>query len=89
VLADAVSAVPTSGSITTLQAIVSGAGAALILNVNGIDTGLRCTITAPATSCTDTADSVSVNAGDLVAVHFIAAGSAALRHLRFTAALVG
>ncbi len=89
VLADAVSAVPTSGSITTLQAIVAGEGATLTLNVNGTDTGLKCTITAPATSCTDTTDSVGVNAGDLVAVHFVATGTAALRHLRFTAALVG
>jgi hypothetical protein len=52
-----------------------GAGSyAVVVMKNGVATAMTCTITDPATSCSDSADSVRVSPGDEVEVRFTGAG---------------
>ena len=53
-----------------LSAAAGGAGSSYAFTVrkNGVDTSVTCTIAVAATSCSDTTNSVSFSAGDLISV---------------------
>lgn len=76
--------VPASGTLGNLfvnsGGIVPGAGATYVatLRKNGTNTPLACTITAVVTSCSDTTDSVTVVAGDLIDVMIVSSPTAQL-----------
>ncbi|HEV2815136.1 MAG TPA: hypothetical protein VGW10_17915 [Solirubrobacteraceae bacterium] len=64
---------------------VPGAGQfyRLTFQVNGADTALGCTITHPATACTDSADEVTIPAASLMAFELEVSATATARRVRF------
>lgn len=82
-LANAEMAWPTDGTFRNLYARASGsswtAGTTFTLYKNGSSTGLTCTIAASGTAANDTSNSVSVSAGDTIAIGVtLAAGSGSI-----------
>lgn len=86
---DAASVLASGGTIRGLRGhLTLGVGAVtLTLMLNGAATSLTCTFSGPATTCSDTTDSVPVSAGDVIAVRIANGSSNAIRHLSWTATL--
>ncbi len=72
---------PMAGTISSLYVSINAADATdtltLTLQVNGSDTALTCTVAATATTASDLAHSVSVNAGDVCKWKVVSNGSVA------------
>ena len=89
--ADAGTPIAIGGSLGNFRARQTAAGAdpvSLTVYVNGVSTGLSCTMLGGETSCADTVDTVSVSAGDLVAVE-VNAGDLADPHVHASFSLTG
>jgi hypothetical protein len=66
--------VPSSGTISRFYVRLSGAAGGgstsytFTVRIDGADTGITCTATGAATSCSDTSNSASVTAGQLISI---------------------
>jgi hypothetical protein len=82
----AVITVPAGTASTLVFSLSAAPGASntatITLRKNGADTALTCTISDPATSCSDTANSVTFTDGDLLTVRYNKTGG--LGHIRFS-----
>jgi len=87
---DAQQIVPVGGSLSRLYVRLNGSpgsGDSYTFTVrrNGADTSLSCTISGSATDCSDTADSVQLQAGDLIAIAAVPTSSPTGRQMSWTA----
>ena len=81
--------IPTGGKIKNLYAEASGTsnathGHTLTLMLNGVATDLACTMTGATVSCSDTADKITVAAGDTVSMRWEAVNTPSNRAVGFT-----
>jgi hypothetical protein len=84
---------PTAGTVTDLHILLSGdPGAspnqyAFAVMKNGVATSVTCTVGTGATSCSDSANTVSFVAGDLISLRSVPTSNPTARSVRFTASL--
>jgi hypothetical protein len=62
----------------------TGQSATLTIRKNGVSTALACSVSGTGTTCTDTADSVTFSAGDLLSILYNETGAAASSRIRFS-----
>jgi hypothetical protein len=64
----------------------SGKSYTITVRVNGLDTAVTCTILETATTCSDSAHTLTLNAGDLISLGVVpSASNPTVRALRWTA----
>ncbi|HEX4520407.1 MAG TPA: hypothetical protein VH063_12570 [Gaiellaceae bacterium] len=81
------SAATVSGFRGRVGSAVGGGGVVLTLYLDGSATAVSCSIPSGSTSCTDSAHSVSISAGDVIAVQLANSTGTLLREVRWTAEL--
>jgi hypothetical protein len=85
--------VPVGGTLSNLYVRLDGTpgGAStgksytFTVRKNGADTTVTCTILETATTCSDTTNSVTFNAGDRISIKTVASGGPTGREMRWTA----